>query len=320
MIIIGGGLAGMLAAQWFRHLSPLVYEPNPDALHNHQALLRFRTPRIGEIIGCEMKEVVVRKAVFNENFTLSSECSLLMANSYSHKVTGKFSSRSILNLNTVSRYVPADMEEFYERLAHGIDIAHQKWNIDPARLPGEQPIISTIPMQFLADHLKDLHARPRFDARPITVVRTKLSGVDLNQTFYNPWPDGDKVYRISIVGDVMIMEFAEYYPEAHILDYEYGHLNMIINFYKALIFGQDAPAHTTPVIKAQPYGKITPIDRNLRREIIRQITEQFGIYSLGRFATWRSILLDDVIRDLEVIKSLLSADKYGHILRHAASS
>ena len=46
---------------------------------------------------------------------------------------------------------------------------------------------------------------------------------------------------------------------------------------------------------------------------MHKMTVDHGVYSLGRFATWRNILLDDVVKDIDVIKSMMGQDKYGLI-------
>ena len=50
-----------------------------------------------------------------------------------------------------------------------------------------------------------------------------------------------------------------------------------------------------------------PIDNELRKEFMHYATANFNIYSLGRFATWRPILLDDVVDDLAVIERMMSS-------------
>jgi len=52
----------------------------------------------------------------------------------------------------------------------------------------------------------------------------------------------------------------------------------------------------------EKYGKIIPIMSSVRHALLLSISAQFGIYSLGRFATWRNILLDDVIHDAQRIE------------------
>lgn len=42
----------------------------------------------------------------------------------------------------------------------------------------------------------------------------------------------------------------------------------------------------------------------------------YGIYSLGRFATWRQILMDDVVKDVKVIEQLIEQrDNYSRRLK-----
>ena len=60
----------------------------------------------------------------------------------------------------------------------------------------------------------------------------------------------------------------------------------------------------------QSYGKIAPIDEPFRRFVVENLSQQYGVYSLGRFATWRNILLDDVLQDMNVIKKMVNADSY----------
>jgi hypothetical protein len=67
----------------------------------------------------------------------------------------------------------------------------------------------------------------------------------------------------------------------------------------------------------QKYGKIAPIDERFRRSSIVQLTTQHKIFSVGRFATWRNILLDDVVNDLAVVKRLIHSSAYEQHLHGA---
>ena len=58
----------------------------------------------------------------------------------------------------------------------------------------------------------------------------------------------------------------------------------------------------------QEYGKIMPIDEKLRKEFIYQMTTKYNIYSVGRFATWRQLLLDDVVEDIQHIEHFIRND------------
>ena len=48
------------------------------------------------------------------------------------------------------------------------------------------------------------------------------------------------------------------------------------------------------------------MDEKIRKSFIVRATKDFGIYSLGRFATWRpGLLLDDCVKDIRVITRLI---------------
>jgi hypothetical protein len=71
-------------------------------------------------------------------------------------------------------------------------------------------------------------------------------------------------------------------------------------------------------IKQQTYAKALPIDEAERRRFIMWASEEKGVYSLGRFATWRpNLLLDDVVNDVRVIQRLIAnrAESYAHKLK-----
>ena len=60
----------------------------------------------------------------------------------------------------------------------------------------------------------------------------------------------------------------------------------------------------------QKYGKISEIDERTRKGLLYELTARHGIYSLGRFATWRNILLDDVVDDIAAIKKMAAMSNY----------
>ena len=64
-------------------------------------------------------------------------------------------------------------------------------------------------------------------------------------------------------------------------------------------------------VKHQKYAKILPIAAEERKRFMLWATEHYGIYSLGRFATWRpGLLLDDVVNDVRVIARMIDGSTY----------
>jgi hypothetical protein len=131
---------------------------------------------------------------------------------------------------------------------------------------------------------------PLFHRAPIFVRRWELPNTDLFQTVYFPSWD-TSVYRASITGNILIAESMD-----PILEEDEGAL--------CQAFSIDLDAALPLGEVSQRFGKIEPIGEALRKAMLFELTHRFGIFSLGRFATWRNILLDDVVADIDVIKRL----------------
>ena len=127
-----------------------------------------------------------------------------------------------------------------------------------------------------------------------------------HQTVYSADEKNDW-YRASITGNQFIVEFirepkdivfgGEQAWEAHSKHFE-GMLKKV--------FGIECECDTGS-IKEQKFGKIAPMDEDDRQEFIQCLTDEYNIYSLGRFATWRNLLLDDVVHDVSVIENIIKA-------------
>ena len=79
MIIFGAGLAGLLAGNMLRSLNPKVWEAQSSLPNNHEALLRFRTDRVGTSCAIPFKKVDVSKAIKYDN-KLSTAPDLFLSN------------------------------------------------------------------------------------------------------------------------------------------------------------------------------------------------------------------------------------------------
>lgn len=300
MIIIGAGMAGLIAANYFRKRKPVIFEVQSKLPHNHTALLRFRTDKVFRIAGITPREVTVRKEIyFKGDFIIRPNPYL--ANLYSEKVTGRVEDRSIWRMEPEKRYIaPPD---FVELLASGCDIKFGT----PFNGLALNPTISTLPMPTLMASLDYKGDKPFFEARPIWTINVSLDKVDVNQTIY--FPDLDlPYYRASIVGDQLIIELIRA-PG----DEMGGIIEEVIDCFGIHIDRVRSDA----VSNRQAHGKISPVDEQLRKEFMHWATLEHGVYSLGRFATWKPILLDDVVDDLQVIEKIMNS-RYAY-LRHQAN-
>ena len=305
--IIGAGLAGLIAACHFQDAE--IQEAGPVKA-THKALLRFRDKGVSALTGIPFKEVTVRKAIYGID-GLVSECTIPLANQYARKVTGTLSSRSIWSLESVQRYIAPD--DFYDQLVER----------HAGRIYPNQPVtkiseadkalystISTAPLPVILAAAGMEAPQLKLDRAAINVARFRVPNCDVYQTVYFPAPHL-RVFRASITGDILIVESVAYEnapPSAHMSDE--AELSTIL-----YAFGiGDMRDDLEPLEKVnQKYGKIVPLPSDQRHAILYELTTRFGVYSLGRFATWRNILLDDVAQDIVTVDRLVNASDYGRL-------
>jgi len=296
MKIIGAGLSGLLAG--VMNPGSTIYERAPELPNNHGAILRFRSDKISQALGIPFKKVRVTKGIWYDGCEWENE--IRFQNMYSHKCTGKYIDRSISNIKPVDRWIAPD--DFIQQLAARCEIMFNR-NY-PEGVPAGKPIISTIPMQHTMKLLGNPipYSKLLFTMAPIWTETYTLPGADLYQTMYFPDPEV-ALYRASFTGDKMIMEFCRNPVDSakHLPFQAFG-----IN--RNAVSGYIESGH-------QKYGKIVDIDPHLRRGIMSALTHEHNIYSLGRYATWRNIILDDVFEDIIKIRDLMKLDSYSRRLK-----
>lgn len=292
MKIYGAGLAGLLAACAWQRAE--VWEANPRPRYTgHRALLRFRSPAVGDAVGIQFRKVHVHKEIWGEFGP--ARPTIALANAYSMKVIGRLADRSIWSLDPVDRWVaPADfIEQLIDRVG---DRIHWGKAVTARDLKRPGPAISTLPMPTLVGMLR-LGAIEKFTAssRDITVERWRVPGADVYQTIYFPSQE-TTLYRASITGDLLTAEYVGQPDDAWFLE-AFGLVRSDVEFID---------------VAPQKNGKLAEIDDQWRKQFIFWLTQTYGIYSLGRFGTWRNILLDDVLKDIDVIKKLDAGSAYDH--------
>jgi hypothetical protein len=299
--IIGAGLAGLITACKIKEAH--IIEAGPRA-EQHKALLRFRTRKVSEITEVPFREVTVHKEIWYAG-SVYDQCCIAMANEYSHKVSGIISGRSIWNLDQCTRYVaPTD---FYDILAE----KHKErisWNA--AMGPGDivrgnhKKFINTAPLPVIMDICGIERRQFAFLKKAIRVERYLLpEDTDVYQTVYFPEPEL-RIFRASITGNILIVE--------SIADIHIRHYDETSVIRDAFGLGDIKPR---PLDAAdQRYGKIIDLPRGQKEAILYELTREFNVFSIGRFATWRNILLDDVVNDINVVERLMAASTYGREL------
>jgi len=312
-LIVGAGFSGLIAACMFPGAS--VVESSPAPTQGHKALLRFRSDVVANVTGVPFRPVTVRKGIFYNGKLCRAN--IRLANMYAHKVTGRVQERSVWDLEPVRRWVAPD--NFHERLLEKVG-SRISYATQWAPEPGQQarPVISTAPLdatlravglEFAGDDAMFRHA-------PITVERHRIPGADVFQTIYFPavWPsagNGLALYRASITGDVLILEMMGDDLSDSQRACAFNEATLAFGLPQKLVERAEARPHR------QRYGKISDFaDDSLRKALLQKLTVERNVYSLGRFATWRNILLDDVVSDSLVIQRLMSANDYERKLIH----
>lgn len=297
-VIVGAGLAGLVAAHAWPNAPIIEASDKPRAVH--RALLRFRSNAVSQLTGIEFRKVRVHKGIWAESEP--QQPAIRWANLYARKVLagGLKGDRSIWNLDTVERFIAPD--NLYEQLVDSVG-ARILWGAPADFRDRKQPLISTAPLPLVLDAL-DIQRPFDFPRSSIQVHRWRIPGADVFQTLY--YPDNYlSIYRASITGDTLIVEAV-----GPLGDMDDEQINMSFGIYlsNCEFLGS----------VEQKYGKIAPVDDSVRKQLLFKLTHDHNIYSLGRFATWRNILLDDVVDDIAAIKKLLKANNSYDIRRAAA--
>ena len=298
MIIYGAGLAGLLSANVLRTHNPEIREAQDCLPNNHSALLRFRSDKVGNACAIQFNKVRVTKAIRYGNEIIITP-NLFMSNMYSQKVTGSILDRSINNLDPVDRYIaPLDL---ISKMSESCKINYNERMTKEAILenPSGRPIISTIPMPALMK-IVGWEEVPEFPKQKIWTCKATIDSphCDVYQTVYYP-SELLPYYRVSIIGNVVISE------SIRKTDYNAGsHIHQVL--YDD--FGIQANRLIDIKESEQEYGKIMPIDERIRKRFIFEMTTKYNIYSVGRFATWRQLLLDDVVEDIQHIEKFIKSD------------
>jgi hypothetical protein len=285
--VVGAGMAGLLAANMLHRMEPIVFEKQAELPHNHTAVLRFRSRAMGDVLGIPFKEVTMIKA------SVSWSNPVADALAYSFKVVGQYrSDRSIVaGTKTETRYVapPGLIGRMAKQIPSGaIKFNH---NYEFRKVATLAPVISTIPMPTLME-LLDYPDRPQFVHHAGRNVHAHIDDCDAYVSLMVPEP-GNPITRISITSDEAIIECVETNPVWSI--------GNIINA-SAHLLGIPRNKFRDVTEHKQHYAKIQPIDDSVRKNFQYWATDKYGIFSLGRFATWRpGLLLDDMVQDVNKI-------------------
>lgn len=306
--IIGAGMAGLLAGAMLRGGAERIIEKQQGLPNNHSAVLRFRSSIVGDALNVPFKKVKVMKAVHSQG--LNPVAAQL---AYSLKTNGSARLRSAISAEGEidDRWIapPNLISQMYDALQchveYGVGVTANDFLHD-------EQFISTMPMPVLMD-LLGWENKPEFHYVSGYNLTATLSNVDAYVSLYIPDRERQE-NRISLTGDRLTVEFAfPHLSHEHVASLAVDRAGSTrwqseVLDYVSLALGLYGHQHikvTNVEVKSQTYAKILPIDEDIRRSFIMWASENFNVFSLGRFATWRpGLLLDDIVNDVRVISRL----------------
>lgn len=292
--IIGAGMAGLLAGAMFRSDSH-IYEAANSLPNNHHALLRFRSDEIANHLNIPFKAVDVLKVVKPYRNKVAE------AVGYSIKSNGRASLRSIKSAEGKidQRYIaPSDFIEQMERIQtqkpqYGTEV-DRAWI---ERKAESGPVISTIPMGTLM-RILDYQPRSSFGYRHGWVVKGEIAvESDMCATIYYPDP-AVPIVRATLTGEAIQVELVEEFDQS-----AWGVDRLMEEVLRD--FGLEGCFYVAEMVP-QRYAKIVSLPERERKKFVMWATDEFGVYSLGRYAVWKpGLLLDDVFGDCQKIMSMI---------------
>lgn len=298
--IVGAGMAGLLAGAMLRGQAR-IYEAAPSLPHNHHALLRFRSDEIAHHLNIPFEAVSVIKIVKPWRNKVAD------ALSYSIKSNGTVSLRSSVTAEGKidKRFIaPPDFIQQLEQhqscpITFGAEIGSVLWFKESMR-HGE-PVISTMPMLNLMKLLgyKDI---PEFSHRSGLVAVAEL-GITSSAcaTIYYP-EENCPIIRATLTKTLLQVELVEGYDRNNLAWPLECVMKTVIS---DLGIGKIVPDYEIE-LKKQKYAKISPIPERDRRRFMIWATDNYGVYSVGRFATWKpGLLLDDVFSDIVKVQAMI---------------
>jgi hypothetical protein len=299
MKIFGAGLSGLIAA--IANPKARVFERNDNDFQGHHALLRFRSMAVSDITGIKFKKVKVIKSIWSEGKECQPTPRLVAL--YSMKNTGCFENRSIMDIDTVERYIAPDnfhqllVKECEDRISFNYELKESDFIKDEKHMFLREDIISTLPLSINAKMLGYDFDTER-NKSIIYVNKFKIENCDMYSTVYFP-DEATSVYRASLTGNSLIIESK---ASVNIIDVQLVMRSMGL-------FGASVDEVLTNHV--QPMGKLSKVNDSERRVMIYKMSHDHGVFSLGRFALHKNILLDDVAHDIRVIKDMMQDDSYG---------
>ena len=316
ILIAGAGLSGLLAGAMLRgsRHDVSVNDPAPDLPRNHGSVLRFRDRSVADALNITFgrKMVLLAKAAGTHPRNDAKD-----AIEYGIKTTGQpRTDRSITRgMGEVERWIaPPDLVDRMAGMCDRIDL-NTSIGASAFRDPGMK-VITTLPMP---DNLRMaggsaervLVDAPDFESYPawhasFRVATEDHRHADAHLTVYVPAID-DETTRISVTGRRVFVELSgrkDWEPDAM-----KEHCATAVERHLGFRLGREPMGCLIDyTARRVPRAKILPVPDTLRKEALIELS-RMGVYSLGRFATWRpGLVMCDLVNDVRTIMRMIEGD------------
>lgn len=309
-LIIGAGLSGLMMGYLLKR-DFIIVDAAPQASVGVAAPFYLHAPL--EWLPTNWKQVdVVQNCWDGSHF--HREPTIGHMNDYSRKITGKIINTSLkfLDGSVRSGYLPASgdaaqvLHDLHREVSQSIVRPIYVSKINPqAKLLvgtdkngknvkfGYQNLISTMPLPALLK-MVEVKFDHEFRSEPIftkTYQVTPGQCVDAFQIVYITYGDIPP-YRASLMDDKIFIESMEQFPV------EAG--DWLIH----KLWGLNTNKLFTRESVIRP-GKFHPVEKAVRKLLLAQLTQKFGIFCLGRYAVWDYRRIDHIADDAQKLYKMI---------------
>lgn len=302
VVILGAGIAGCIAYHALRDKKPLIVEigPQVERFETHRAIMRLRNDDVADFLGAEAEEVMIHKGIYDYEDGFVGP-SILVNNLYSIKLYGELGIRSILKPGSQKRFILPDGFPIPENIRFNSKVVAIKPGIitlHTGDIIKYEHCVSTLPMPVIKEIAKpNFPDKINFEYKPVFVKRFKLKiNSSVHQTVYIPnMKIHQGIYRVTIQNQDVIFE--------SVLAIEMWEVELIMNS----AFGINKEEYELCDSSTIKMGKIKSINENARLKFIFWLTDQFNVYSFGRYSVWKPLRTDELLDDMMKVKKIIRA-------------
>ncbi len=315
-LIIGAGLSGLMMG-YLHKRNYLIVEASPAINFDIGTPFYLHAPL--EWLPTAWKEIDVHHHCW-DGARFHRVPDLRMMNNYSRKIVGKIIDTSLKFMDgSVKRgFVPEGgnagqvLKDLVNEVGSNLHLATKLIKLDAknkaaaielphgsSRIIRYKNLVSTLPLPVMLKML-GLEFPHKFESDPITTIFFDLlpgASVEAFQTI-NITDPADPFYRVSLMDQKIVFETMN--PD----DQDAASLCAYALELGSKLWGFILDPNSGVLQTVKP-GKFHPIPKTARKQLLAKLTNEFGIYCLGRYAIWDYQRIDHVAENAKKILQLM---------------